>query len=285
MASLDLGYDSVVSAEGTRGLELREWPVGLPTVVSVARLTGGWIGRTWRATLTDGRQVVVKQCPYPAEVEADGFAALAAAGVPVPDVLGVEGGTLVMQFVRGDPDWSALGTAIAGLHRHTNHRFGWHRDNRSGRFVQHNSWAEDWPTFFVENRVRPHLADPTLPASLRVRIERACEGPIQAMLPEHPLASLTHGDLWWGNIVDGRWVIDPEVSFADRELDLAHMLMSADHPLPAEFWDAYQSEWPIPSDFEPRRRVLGLHHRLLQVRHFGASQLVTLDVDLTALGW
>ncbi len=105
------------------------------------------------------------------------------------------------------------------------------------------------------------------------------------MLPEHPLASLTHGDLWQGNIVDGRWVIDPEVSFADRELDLANMLSSSEHPFPGEFWDAYQREWPIPSDFETRRRVLGLHHRLLQVRHFGASQLGTLDADLTALGW
>lgn len=274
-----------MSADGAQGPDLRDWPVGLPTVVSAVRLTGGQIGVTWRATLTNGREVVVKQCPYPAEVEADGLVALAAAGVPVPEVLGAEGGTLVMQFVRGDPDWSALGTAIAGMHRHTDRRFGWHRDNRAGRFVQHNSWAEDWPTFFVENRVRPHLADPNVPVSLRVRIERACDGPIQATLPAHPVPSLTHGDLWQGNIVDGRWMIDPEVSFADRELDLAYMLMSTDRPLNADFWDAYQSQWPIPPGFESRRRVLGLHHRLLQVRHFGASQLATLDADLTSLGW
>jgi fructosamine-3-kinase len=275
----------VVSAVGAEGFECDDWPVGLPTVSSVVRLTGGWIGRTWHATLTDGREVVVKQCPYEADVEVDGFAALAAAGVPVPEVLGSEGATLVMQFVRGDADWSALGGAIARMHRHTDRRYGWHRDNRAGRFVQQNSWADDWPTFFVENRVRRHLADPSVPASFRIRLERACDGPIQAMLPEHPLASLTHGDLWLGNIVDGRWVIDPEVSFADRELDLANMLSSSEHPFPGEFWDAYQQEWPIPSDFESRRRVLGLHHRLLQVRHFGASQLATLDADLTSLGW
>ena len=82
---------------------------GLPGVRTAVRLTGGWIGTTWHAELTDGRDVVVKQCPYPAEVEADGFAALAAAGVPVPDVLGVAGRTLVMQFVQGTPDWPAVG--------------------------------------------------------------------------------------------------------------------------------------------------------------------------------
>ena len=89
---------------------------------------------TWRAELTDGRAVVVKQCPYPAEIEADGFAALAAAGVPVPDVLGVAGRTLVMQFVQGTPDWPAVGAAVAGMHRTTGPRYGWHRDNRAGRF-------------------------------------------------------------------------------------------------------------------------------------------------------
>jgi fructosamine-3-kinase len=279
-----------VSDEGSQdvdgpGPDRLDWPVGLPAVTSVVRLTGGWIGKTWRATLADGREVVVKQCPYPAEVEADGYAALSAAGVPVPGVLGCVRSTLVMRFVRGDADWPALGSAIARMHRHTDQRYGWHRDNRAGRFAQHNSWADDWPTFFVENRVRPHLADPSVPATFRKRIERACDGPIQSMLPEHPVASLTHGDLWRGNIVDGRWVIDPEVSFADRELDLAYMLMSVEYPLPDEFWDAYRGVWQIPSDFEPRRRVLGLHHRLLQVRHFGASQLATLDADLRTLGW
>ncbi len=274
-----------MTAEGAHDLDLTEWPIGLPAVAAAVRLTGGWIGRTWQATLADGRDVVVKQCPYPADVEADGFAALAAARVPVPDVLGVAGVTLVMQFVQGPSDWSMLGTAIARMHRCTGRGYGWHRDNRAGRFVQQNSWAADWPTFFVENRVRPHLADPSVPASFRIRLERACEGPIQAMLPKYPLASLTHGDLWRGNIVDGRWVIDPEVSYADRELDLANMLSSSEHPFPSAFWDAYQREWPIPSDFEPRRRVLGLHHRLLGVRHFGASQLATLETDLTVLGW
>ncbi len=235
--------------------------------------------------LADGRSVVVKQCPYAAEVEADGFAALAAAAVPVPEVLAVQGHTLVTQFVRGAPDWGMLGSAIAGMHRMTGPLFGWHRDNRAGRFHQPNPWGEDWPTFFVDNRIRPHLDDPAVPAEFRHRLERASDGPIQSRLPRDPPASLTHGDLWVGNIVDGRWVIDPEVSYADRELDLACMLMSEQHPLPAQFWASYRSAWPIPADFESRRLILGLHHRLLQVRHFGSHHLAALDRDLTALGW
>ncbi|HWS58232.1 MAG TPA: fructosamine kinase family protein [Actinotalea sp.] len=261
------------------------WPVDLPRPVESTLLSGGWVGTTWRATLADRRRVVVKQTPYPADGEVDGLAALAAAGVPTPQVLGHAGGTLVLEEVSGPPDWAATGRAIAGMHRVTGERFGWHRDNRAGRFVQPNGWLSSWPEFFVERRVRPHLADPSVPAELRLRLERACDGPIQALLPAGAVPVLTHGDLWRGNVVDGRWVIDPEVSLADRELDLAYMQMSARDPLPAAFWDAYTAELPLPEGYDTRRELLELHHRLLQVRHFGASQLAPLDRVLTGYGW
>jgi fructosamine-3-kinase len=243
------------------------------------------VGTTLLGTLAGGRQVVVKRSGFPAAIEADGLAALADAGVPTPRVMAAEGDLLVLEHVHGIPDWPGLGLAIARMHRTTGERYGWHLDNRAGRFVQPNDWAADWASFFIKNRVRTHLDAPELPPDFRRRLERACDGPIQQRLAVASVPSLTHGDLWVGNTVDGRWVIDPEVSYADRELDLAYMLASSRHPLPAEFWEAYLSEWPLADGFEERRPVLGLHHRLLQVRHFGASQLAALDRDLTALGW
>lgn len=261
-----------------------DWPDGLAQPVHVEQLRGGWVGRTERARLADGQDVVIKMCPYPARVEVDGFAALAAAGVPVPAVLGWSARTIVTQWVAGPPDWSSLGTAIAQMHSCTAERFGWHMDNRAGRFVQHNEWAQDWPTFFTERRVLPHLCDRAIPAEMAARLRRACDGPIQAVLPARPAASLTHGDLWLGNIVGGRWIIDPEVSYADRELDLTNMLSSADRPLPGRFWAAYRELLPFGEGFQRRRTVLGLHHRLLQVRHFGPGHLAGLDADLRSMG-
>ena len=49
--------------------------------------------------------------------------------------------------------------------------------------------------------------------------------------------SLTHGDLWTGNVVGGRWLVDPAVAYVDRELELAFLDMA---DLPAKFHDAYQ---------------------------------------------
>jgi fructosamine-3-kinase len=81
----------------------------------------------------------------------------------------------------------------------------------------------------------------------------------QPRVPQPP-ASLTHGDLWAANVVGGRWLVDPAVSFADRELELAYMQLS--DSLPAELWEAYVDEWPPDLDYERRRPALQLHKLL-----------------------
>jgi fructosamine-3-kinase len=274
----------VSDPSGAAAGEGAAWPPGLAPLVSTEPLKGGFICGTVRGRLADGREVVVKRCPYPAEVEADGLRALGAAGVPVPAVLGVGSQVLVLERVGGPPDWAGLGRAIAGLHRTTGDRFGWHRDNFQGITVQPNGWYEDWPSFYVERRVRPHLADARVPGPLRRRIERACEGPLPALLRPRPPASLTHGDLWMGNVIEGRWLVDPAVSFADRELELAYMQLS--DSLPAEFWDAYMAEWPPDPGYERRRPALQLHKFLNNIRHFGPDRYVPrIEAVLDTYGW
>jgi fructosamine-3-kinase len=274
-----------VSDHGGGGVgERADWPAGLAPLRSTEPLKGGFICRTVRGRLADGRQVVVKRCPYPADVEADGLAALAAAGAPVPAVLGVAGHVLVLEHVGGPPDWAGLGRAIARLHRSTGDRFGWHRDNVQGLTVQPNGWSDDWPSFYVERRVRPHLADPRVPVPLGRRIERACDGPLPALLRPRPPASLTHGDLWAGNVIEGRWLVDPAVSYADRELELAYMQFS--DSLPAELWEAYVAVWPPDPGYARRRPALQLHKLLNNLRHFGAGRYVPrIEAVLDTYGW
>ena len=261
-----------------------DWPLGLAPLVSTQPLKGGFICSTSRGRLADGREVVVKRCPYPAEVEADGLVALAGAGAPVPAVLGVASQVLVLERVGGPPDWEALGRAIAGLHRTTSDRFGWHRDNFQGITTQPNGWCDDWPSFYVERRVRIHLADPKVPEPLGRRIDRACDGPLPALLRPRPPASLTHGDLWSANMVEGRWLVDPAVSFADRELELAYMQLGSG--LPAELWEAYVAEWPPDPGYEERRPALQLHKFLNNIRHFGPDRYVPrIEAVLDGYGW
>jgi fructosamine-3-kinase len=260
------------------------WPHDVPPLVEESPMSGGWVCDTSSGLLSDGRRVVVKRAPYPADVEAEGLRALAAAGVPTPSVLGYRGSVLVLAYVYGTPDWASTGRAVAAMHRTRGPAYGWHRNNRAGRFVQENSWLDHWGVFYAERRVRAHLHDPSVPEDLRRRLHRACDGPLPALLPAAPMPSLTHGDLWVGNIVDGRWLVDPEVSYADRELDLAYMHASGS--LPAEFWAAYERMWPYEPGYDRRQPALQLHHLLLQVRHFGASRFRPgIEAVLDHYGW
>ncbi len=227
--------------------------------------------------------MVVKDTPYDATVEADGLAALAEAGAPVPAVLAVEPRRLVLEHVSGPADWAGLGEAVAQLHRRTGSAYGWHRDNLIGELTQPNGQHHHWPTFFAEQRLRPFLDVPALPHDVRARLERACEGPLAEVLPADPPASLIHGDLWAGNVVEGRWLIDPAVNHADRELELAFTALFGG--LPDAFWAAYQRTWPLEPGWEERRPVLQLYHLLVHVAHFGTGYVAPVAARLDAVGW
>lgn len=262
-------------------MSLPPLPGGLPAPIRAQLLGGGDVGQVWRAQLPDGRDVVVKATPYDADLEAEGLRALAAAGGPVPAVLAVSADVLVVEHVTGPSDWEQLGVALAGVHGHHGPAFGWHRDNVIGPLPQRNGWSPTSGTFVVERRIRPHL--PLLPPALRRRVAAACEGPLPELLDAHdPAPSLVHGDLWTGNVVAGRWLIDPAVHHADRETDLA-MLTLFGAPDRA-FWVGYESAAPLPPGWERRRPALQLAPLLVHVALFGRSYVPSVARALDEAG-
>jgi fructosamine-3-kinase len=232
----------------------------------------------------DGRPVVIKRTSYDARLEADGLRALAKAGAPVPAVYGADRHELVMERVSGWPDWEGLGRSLAALHRHTNPAFGYPIDNVIGALPQTNGWADSWSAFFVERRVLAHLDDPAVPEPLARRIRRSAEGPLPALLePHRPVPSLVHGDLWAGNVVDGAYLVDPAVSYSDREIELAFMALFGG--IPPAMWGAYAEAWPLDPGWERRRPALQLHHLLVHVRLFAGRYPSMVADRLDALGW
>jgi fructosamine-3-kinase len=86
------------------------------------------------------------------------------------------------------------------------------------------------------------------------------------------------------NVVEGRWLVDPAVSFADRELELAYMQLS--NGLPAELLAAYREAWPPDPGYERRRPALQLHKFLNNIRHFGPDRYVPrIEAVLDGYGW
>jgi fructosamine-3-kinase len=199
-------------------------------------------------------------------------------------VLSFDDHELVMTWVSGTPGWEELGTTLAGVHRTTADRFGYERDNVTGSIPQRNPWTESWGVFFAENRVLVHLSDRSVPDRLRHRLLVACEGPIIDLLEaHHPRPSLVHGDIWSGNIVDGAYLIDPAVSFSDREVELAFMAVFGG--IPREMWNGYLAAWPLADGWERRRPALQLHHLLVHVRLFGGGYVRMVEERLDQLGW
>ena len=246
---------------------------------------GGSICRVWLGELDDGTPVVLKIAPYDVATEVDGLEALRTAGAPVPEVLAADADRLVLRRVGGPPDWEALGRRIAQLHRDTTgDRFGWHRDNLLGRAPQRGGWSDDWPAFLAEHRLRPLLTAEALPSDVRSRIERGIDGPLADLLGgDDPRPSLIHGDLWSGNVVAGRWLIDPAVWMADRELELAFARMFGG--MPDAFFAAYRDTWPLAGGAEERLPALQLYHLLIHVWHFGAGYVPMVTDRLDQLGW
>lgn len=213
------------------GTGVRDWrPVG-----------GGCIADGARATLADGRTVFVKSVVDPQP----GFFAAEAAGlrwiaepetVPVPDVLGVDGDGIVLDWIepgRATPDAaSTLGRGIAELHGFGAEEFGGATPGYIGALPMDNTPCPDWPTFYTERRIVPYLRLAADRGALSSGDGRAVELVIEHCAdlagPAEPPARI-HGDLWSGNLhwgADGRcWLIDPAAHGGHRETDLAMLAL------------------------------------------------------------
>lgn len=241
------------------------------------------IADVWRGELADGRPVVVKVTDYDAALEADGLEALAAAGAPVPTVHAVDSSVLVMSYVSGPPMWRELGATLAAVHGHEGEEFGWYQDNVIGPLPQDNTPRTSWGEFYVEQRIRPWLHIAALPESVRRRLSGACDGPLADLLEHGGNPSLVHGDLWSGNIVAGRAIIDPAVHRADREFELAFADLFGG--IPHDFWRGYLEAWPLDAGWERRRPALQLYHLLVHVELFGQGYVGAVIQRLDRLGW
>jgi protein-ribulosamine 3-kinase len=273
-----------VSARAEAGLELEPG--------RVRSVGGGCIHETFRVEARGGACCVKVNDRSYAEIfdaEADGLRALAGAEVVrVPAVL-ARGVTedlayLAVEWIDlGSPDSGArhlLGEQLAALHRHTNDRYGWHRDNVIGRTMQPNGWSTSWIEFMLERRIgyqldlaaRHGYAQQLQPRSTRLL------GELDRILAGHrPAASLLHGDLWGGNWLadtQGRPVLfDPAVHYGDREADIAMTELFGGFG--AAFYEAYGAAWPLDDGYAVRRDLYQLYHVLNHLNLFGGGYLAS----------
>ena len=231
------------------------------------------------------------------EAEAEGLALLrAAGGVAVPEVIawGCIGETawLALEWVepggRSSTAQRRLGEGLATQHRATNKRFGWHRHNTIGATPQHNTLAEDWLEFYRRERLEFQLelarqnGLPYQQLSQGTRLSGRLESFYSGYRPK---PSLLHGDLWsgnWGADNAGTpYIFDPAVYYGDREADLAMTRLFGGFG--ADFYAAYEDQWPLAPGWERRVDLYNLYHLLNHFNLFGAGYLGQVAACLSRL--
>ncbi|MCW8916395.1 MAG: fructosamine kinase family protein [Magnetovibrio sp.] len=273
-------------------------------VDQIIPLSGGCVGDVFQAELSDGRTIVVKTAD-PGTPAAQGLSIEAKmlqyqrnnSTLPVPDVLAVDDGMLLMSRLENG---GGLGTTVqedaasivAQMHSITTDQgYGFEFDTVIGGLHQPNPWTKRWLVFFRDQRLmymgRNAERMGRLPTSVLNRLNSFCDH-LDRWIFEPNQPALIHGDMWSGNVLSahGRITgfIDPAIYYAHPEIELAFTTMFSTFGKP--FFQAYQSIHPIePGFFEERLYIYNLYPLLVHVRLFGGSYVSSIDTTLKRFGF
>lgn len=259
-------------------------------IVALRSVGGGSICDAYRVDLDDGTRFFAKIAPHgDADMllaEVAGLRWLCDAGAPVPAVVGIADDVLVLTYhAPGVPDSQAarrLGRSVAILHAAGADAFGSPPPGappvgRIGSARLQYSSSEDWPAFYAEQRLLPHLAAAVAQGRLAGAdadaLRRLCDALPRLAGPAVPVARL-HGDLWSGNVhwtADGDpMLIDPAAQGGHPETDLA-MLALFGAPYLGEIIAGYQTVSPLRQGWRDRIGLHQLHPLLVHAELFGGG--------------
>lgn len=177
--------------------------------------------------------------------------------------------------------WQELGTKLAALHRNNSAKFGLEEDNFIGSLPQKNKLENDWPTFFINQRIVPMIKTASnnnlIEKGERVKLESSLSKIIELMPVEPP--ALIHGDLWSGNQITNAQgepcLIDPAVYYGHREMDIAFSHLFGGFE--SEFYQSYQEAFPMEPGFSQRIDLYNLYPLLVHLNLFGRSYISQIN--------
>ncbi|KRL97601.1 fructosamine kinase family protein [Levilactobacillus hammesii] len=265
----------------------------LPQITAVQPVSGGDINQAFRLETVEGPYFLLVQPGKPASFYTHEVAGLQALGqaVNVPEVIATgeidQDAYLVLEFLEtGHGSQYELGQAVARVHRVTAPRFGFDQDNLVAKLPKHNTWQDDWSTFYLKQRLDPLVARAQTHHLWNDSRQAAYDRVHQAILTENqhrPIQpSLLHGDLWAGNYLftaEGvPTLIDPDVLYGDREFDLAMTTIFGGFT--ADFYRGYQDVYPLADGYTTRLPHYQLYYLLAHLNLFGETYGEAVDQTL-----
>lgn len=259
-------------------------------IKTISSISGGCISDTFKVTTDNGTNFFLKHNPSVSNdmfiKEANGLKELAKANaIRIPEVLSFNDDFILLEFIstgsRKKNFFEEFGRSFAQMHKFSSNTFGFYEDNYIGSNPQINIPDEkerlNWILFYFNKRIlfQLQLAEKLGNSTdeLRkgiIKLEDKIEDIIGG-IKEKP--SLLHGDLWGGNyMVDENGnaaLIDPAVYYGHREADLGMTKLFGGFS--AEFYYAYNEQFPLEDGYEYRENIYKLYHVLNHLNLFGGG--------------
>jgi fructosamine-3-kinase len=186
---------------------------------------------------------------------------------------------LWMEWIAGEKNRftdDRLGERLAALHQAAGQAFGLDGKSFIGKLEQENKMMDNWAEYYRDYRLAGQLElgvnRKTITGRRKEMLMTLMEN-IDRWIPENPLPSLLHGDLWGGNWMIGKegnpYLIDPSILYGDHEFEIAFTALFGGFS--QRFYDAYTSVFPLSDTYEDKKLLYQLYYLLVHLNMFGES--------------
>jgi len=194
-----------------------------------------------------------------------------------PSVITYNDKFLIMSFINNDDDQpnqtnEDLLNAIIFLHSNKSENYGFSFDTQIGGLKQINSSSNNWLEFYRDKRLSYifNLVNKNLPMdeTINTKIDLLIKK-IDNFIPNKPISSLLHGDLWEGNILfkNKKFVgfIDPGSFYGHNELEVSYLRWFNPKFIDENFLDKYNEHIKIDKYYLEYEPIYQLYYSLLNV--------------------
>ena len=194
-----------------------------------------------------------------------------------PNIINYSNNLLIMSFINNDDDQpnktnDDLLNNIISLHSNKSENYGFSFDTQIGGLRQINFSSKNWLEFYRDKRLgyifdlvnKNQPMDETINTKIDLLIKK-----IENFIPNKPISSLLHGDLWEGNILfkNKKFVgfIDPGSFYGHNELEVSYLRWFNPKFIDENFLDKYSDRIKIDKYYLEYEPIYQLYYSLLNV--------------------
>ena len=194
-----------------------------------------------------------------------------------PSIINYNDNLLIMSFINNDDNQpnqtnDDLLNSIISLHSNKSKNYGFGFDTQIGGLKQINSSSKNWLEFYRDKRLtyifdlvnKNQLMDKTINTKIDLLIKQ-----MDNFIPNKPISSLLHGDLWEGNILfkNKKFVgfIDPGSFYGHNELEISYLRWFNPKFIDESFLDKYNDHIKIDKYYLEYEPIYQLYYSLLNV--------------------